>query len=129
MPHPFGQNHSYEGHSDEEEGSSQPSQSTVRQIPRPRFEHSDEESEDGQTPKGKGKGRERGSDEEFEVILTEFSSQTEPRTPPRRMKPDPYAEWSPAKRNVMLLMHSRTPGVGVNVRRSLGEGMSKLEVR
>lgn len=132
--HPFARNHSFEGHLDREEGPS--SQSTQRPDPR---RPDDEESEDGWTPKGKSKSRRRdyvvpesptpGSDPELEDLRSEFSSDILPFTPPRKLKPDPYAGWSPAKRKIMVLFGSKTPGEEVNVRRSMGEGTPKLEMR
>jgi len=128
----FARNHSYEGHSDREQGSS--SQSTQR----PEVQTSDEEEEDGRTPRGKFKLRRRddnvseprkkGSDDELDSIRSEFSSQVVPSTPPR-LKPDPYSGWSPAKRGIMVFIRSKTLGEEVNVKRSLGEGMSKMEMR
>ena len=132
----FARNHSFEGHAGREEGpSSQLSQSTQR----PEIRSSDEESEDGQTPRGKSKLRRRdnavpklptkSSDDELEVLRSEFSSQVVASTPPRKLKPDPYARWSPAKRNIMLSIRSKTPGEEVNVRKVLSEGMSKMEMK
>jgi len=134
--HPFARNHSYEGHLDREEGpSSQSSQSTQKPKVRP----NDEESEDGRTPRRKSKLRRRdgavprcpknSSDEELEVLRSEFSSQIAPSTPSRNLKPDPYAGWSPAKRNVMVFVQSKPAGEEVNVRRAMVEGTSKLEMR
>jgi len=131
---PFATNHSYEGHSDHgEDSSSQSSQSTVRPMTRP-----DNEGESRRTPKGKAKQRrmddavpespKMGSDEELEDLRSEFS-QTLPYTPPRKLKRDPYTGWSPAKRNIMVFIRSKTPGEEVNVKRALGEGASKLEIR
>lgn len=129
---PFGRNHSYEGHSDREEGPS--SQSTQR----PKVQSSDEEDEEGRTPGGKCRlSRRNGSvpnsakkesDDELDFLRSEFSSQTIPSTPPR-LKPDPYSSWSPAKRKIMVFVRSRTPGEELNIKRSLGEGMSKMEMR
>jgi len=135
--HPLARNHSFEGHLDREEGpSSQLSQSTQR----PNARSDDEESEGGQTPcKGKSKSRRRddavlespmlGSDRELDDLRSEFSSDILPFTPPRKLKPDPYAGWSPAKRKIMVLFGSKTPGEEVNVRRAMGEGTPKLEMR
>jgi len=136
--HPLAKNHSYEGHSDRGEGpSSQSSQSTQK----PKVQSSDEESEDGRTPKAKGKSRQRkrddtvpkpskrGSDEELEVLRSEFSSQIVLSPPPRKLKPDPYAGWSPTKRNIMVFMRSKPPGEEVNIKRVPAEGTSKLEMR
>ena len=133
--HPFANNHSYEGHSDHEEGSSQSSQSTVRPATRP----GEEEGDNRQTPKGKSvqRGRddavpespERDSDKELEDLRSELSSQIEPFTPPRKLKPDPYTGWSPAKRNIMVFIRSKTPGEEVNVNMALSEGTTKLEMR
>ena len=129
---PFIVNHSYEGHSDYGEDSSQSSQPTVRLMARP------EEDESRWTSKGKARQRsmddavpespKMGSDEELEDLRSEFS-QTVPYTPPRKLKPDPYTGWSPAKRNIMVFIRSKTPGEEVNVKRALGEGTSKLEMR
>ena len=135
-PTPFARNHSYEGHSHREEGpSSQSSQSTQK----PEVQSDDEESGDGRTPRRKSKLRRRGdavprcpkgrSDEELEVLRSEFSSQIAPSTPPRNLKPDPYAGWSPAKRNIMVFVQSKPLGEEVNVKRAMTEGMSKLEMR
>ena len=132
---PFATNHSYEGHSDHGEDSSlQSSQSTVKPIRRP-----DDEGENRQTPRGKAMQRstedaifespEKESDDELEDLRSEFSSQPAPYTPPRQLKPDPYTGWSPAKRNIMVFIRSKTPGEEVNVKRALGEGVSKLEMR
>jgi hypothetical protein len=134
--HPLAKNHSFEGHSNCEEGSSsQSSQSTQK----PDVRSSDEESKDGLTPRGKSKSRRMddsvpesstlGLDDELEDLRSEFSSQILPFTPPRKLKPDPYAEWSPAKRKVMVLFGSKTPGEEVEVKRVLGGGTPKLEVR
>lgn len=132
--HLLAKNHSYEGHSGHGEGSSQSSQS-VQRLKDP----SSDEDEDGQTPRGKSKrGRkgdtvpkslEKGSDEELDGLRSEFSSQIAPFTPPRKLKPDPYATWSPTKRTIMVLVRSKTPGEEVNVKRALGEGITKLEMR
>lgn len=131
-PAPYARNHSFEGHSDRDEG---PSQSTQNSKVR----SSDEESDNERTPKGKSKLRRKddgvprspkeGSDEELQVLRSEFSSQIIPSTPPRYLKPDPYTGWSPAKRNVMVFIHSKAPGEEVDVKRALGEGMSKVEMR
>ena len=125
----FARNHSYEGHSDHGEGSSsQSSQSTVKPMAQ-----SSDEGESRRTPKGKSKQRSMVDavleDEELEDLRSEFSSQTMPYTPPRKLKPDPYTGWSPAKRNIMVVIRSKTPGEDVNVKRALGEGVSKLEMR
>jgi len=132
--HPFAKNHSYEGHSDRGEGSSsQSSQSTVKLKGR-----SDDEGENRQTPKGKFKQRSRddavpdspgkGLDKELEALRSELS-EIVTSTPPRKLKPDPYGGWSPAKRNIMVFIRSKTPGEEVNVKRAPGEGTSKLEIR
>lgn len=134
---PFAKNHSYEGHSDRGEGSSS-------QLPRstqePDVLSSDEGSGDGRTPRRKFKGRrgvdvvlarspQKGSDEELEDIRSELSSQIVRCTPPRELRPDPYTGWSSAKRDIMILLGSKIPGEEVNLKRSLGEGRSKLEFR
>ena len=130
---PFARNHSFEGHSDREEGpSSQLSQSTQR----PNVRSSDDEDEDGRTPRWKLRRREdvvpespsKGPDDELEALRSEMSSQVLPYTSPRRLKPDPYTEWSPAKRKIMVVLQSKTPGAEVN-KKALGEGMTKLEMR
>jgi len=131
---PFTTNHSYEGHSDHGEGSSQSSQSTVRPTVRP-----DGEGENRRAPRGDSGRRgmddavpespQEDSDEELEGLRSEFSSQTIPYTPPRKLKQDPYTGWSPAKRNIMVFIRSKTPGEEVDVRRALGEGASKPEMR
>ena len=128
---PLGRNHSYEGHSDNEEGpSSQSSQSTQR----PGVQPSDEEDGEGRTPRKKSNARNgdripefpnKGSDDELDALRLEISSQT---TPPR-LKPDPYAGWSPTKRKIMVLLRSKTPGEAVDIKRSIGEGISKIEMR
>lgn len=131
----FARNHSFEGHSDREEGpSSQLSQSTQR----PNVWSSDEE--DGRAPRGKSKLQRKeeedvvlksptkGPDDELEALRSEMTSQILPYTPPRRLKPDPYTEWSPAKRKIMVVLQSKTPGAEVN-KKALGEGMTKLEMR
>lgn len=129
---PLARNHSYEGHSEGEEGpSSQLSQATERPIVR-----SGGEDEDGRTPRGKSKARNRDdsipktpkkdSDDELDALRSEFSPRDIPPTPPK-LKPDPYSDWSPAKRKIMLHMRSKAPGEDVDVKRSLGEGMSKLD--
>ena len=126
---PFAGNHSYEGHSDLEEGPS--SQSTQR----PKVRSGDKEDEDGRTPRGGSKlpGRnekspKQDSDDELDLLRSEFSSQTIPFTPPK-LKPDPYSDWSPAKRKIMVLIRSKSHGEEVNIKRSLGEGISKIEMR
>ena len=132
---PLARNHSFEGHSDREEGpSSQLSQSTQR----PNVRSSDEEGEDGRTPRRKSKLRskddvvpeslKKGSDDELETLRSEISSQVLTHTPPRKLKPDPYAGWSPAKRKIMVILQSKNPGVEVN-KKVLGEDMTKLERR
>ena len=134
--HPFAKNHSFEGHLGREEGSSaQSSQSTQK----PNIRSSEEEGEDVRTRKGKYKSQRRGdavpgsptpdSDDELEGLLSELSPQILPFTPPRKLKPDPYAEWSPAKRKIMVLFGTKTLGEEVNVKRALGEGTPKLEMR
>ena len=134
--HPFAGNHSFEGHLGHEEGSSaQSSQSTQK----PNNRSSEEETEDVRTPKGKYRSQRRGdavpesptldSDDELEELLSEFSSQILPFTPPRKLKPDPYAEWSPAKRKIMVLFGTKTSGEKVDVKRALGEGTPKSEMR
>jgi len=134
--HPFVMNHSYEGHSDHgEDPSSQSSQSTVKPTARPNGEG----GENGRTPEGESVQRsmvdavpespQKGPDEELEDLRSEFSSQPEPFTPPRKLKPDPYTGWSPAKRNIMVFIRSKTPGEEVNVKRALAEGTPKLEMR
>ena len=125
----------HEDHPDRGEGpSTQSSQSTQKQKIR-----SNDEEEDGRTPRGKSKqwrkddaapkSPEKGSDKELEVLRTEFSPQIIPRTPPRELRPDPYTGWSPTKRNIMVFIRSKTPGEEVNLKRALGEGTSKLEMR
>lgn len=134
-PSPVGlltSNHSYEGHSDHEVDP--PSQSTVR----PRPQSGDEENRDERTPRRKSKLHRRDSstpespvnesDEELDALRSELSSQIIPSTP-QKLKPDPFSGWSPAKRKIMILMGSKTPGEEVDVKRSLSEGMSKLEIR
>lgn len=129
---PFARNRSHEGHSDHEEGPS--SQSTQRPKARP----SDEEGEDERTPRRRSKlpkrdnnvskSPKKSSDDELDFLRSEFSSQIIPSTPPK-LKPDPYSGWSPAKRKIMVFVRSKTPGEEVNIKRSLGEGMSKMEMR
>jgi hypothetical protein len=68
------------------------------------------------------------SDDELDVLRSELSSQIAPTTP-QRLRPDPYSGWSPAKRKIMVFIRSKTPGEEVNVKRSLGDGMSKMEIR
>jgi len=132
---PFATNHSFEGHLDHgEDPSSQSSQSTVKPMAR-----AGDEDESRWTPKGKSKQRgtddavpespRKDSDEELEDLRSKFFSQSALYTPPRKLKPDPYTGWSPAKRNIMVFIRSRTPGEEVNVKRALGEGASKLEMR
>jgi len=134
--HPLARNHSHEGHSDREEGpSSQPSELTERPVIR-----SDDEGDvDGKTPKGKSKSRRRDdsvpnspkmdSDEELDILRSELSSShITPPTPPT-LRPDPYSGWSPAKRKIMVFIRSKNPGEEVNVRRSLGGEMSRVELR
>ncbi|KAF9792092.1 hypothetical protein BJ322DRAFT_12066 [Thelephora terrestris] len=131
----FARNHSYEGHSDREEGSSSQSSQTTQ---RPDVRSEDEEGEDGRTPRRKSKSRARDesvpstpkmdSDDELDVLRSELSSQIAPTTP-QRLRPDPYSGWSPAKRKIMVFIRSKTPGEEVNVKRSLGDGMSKMEIR
>lgn len=134
--HPLARNHSHEGHSDREEGpSSQPSQLTAR----PGIRSDDEGSVDGKTPKGKSKSCRRDdsvpnspkmdSDDELDLLRSELSSShITPPTPPR-LKPDPYADWSPAKRKIMVFIRSKNPGEEVNVRKSLGGEMPRVEIR
>ena len=140
-PTPMGllaRNHSFEGHLDRGEGPS--SQSSSQSTQKPNVRSSDEEeSEDGRTPRGESKSRRRddvvpesptlGLDDELEELRSEFSSQVLPLTPPRKLRPDPYAGWSPAKRKIMVLFGSKTSGEEVNVRRAMGEGTPKLEMR
>ena len=137
---PFARNRSYEGHSDREEGPS--SQSTQR--PNVRFSDDDDDDVvvvgDGRTPRGRSKLPKRGDsgskspkkssdDEELEFLRSELSSsQIIPSTPPR-LKPDPYSGWSPAKRKIMIFVRSKTPGEELNIKRNMGEGMSKIEMR
>ena len=129
--HPFARNHSFEGHLDREEGPSfQSSQSTQR----PNVRSSDDEREDVRTPKGKSKLQSRddvvleSSDDELEDLRSEFLPRDLPFSPPRKLKPDPYAGWSPTKRNIMVVIRSKTPGEEVNIKRALGEGVPKLEM-
>lgn len=134
--HPLAKNHSYEGHLDRGDGSSLQSPQSIQ---KPKVGSSDEEEEDGRTPRRKSKRRaqddavaespEKGSDEELDVLRSEFSSQVVPHTPPRELRPDPYAGWSPTKRNLMVFIRSKTPGEEVNLKRALGEGTPKLEMR
>lgn len=125
----FARNHSYEGHSDREEGPS--SQSTQR----PGVQSTDEEDEDGWTSiwgrrkdDNDSKSPKKGSDDELDLLRSEISSQITPFTPPK-LKPDPYSGWSPAKRKILVFVRSKTPGEEVNIKRSLSEGMSKMEMR
>lgn len=128
---PFAKNHSYEDHSDRGEGPS--SQSTQR----PEVLSSDED-EERRTPMRRFKSRQgddsdskspqRYSDEELDFLRSEISSQTTPSSRPK-LKPDPYSGWSPAKRKIMVFVESKTTGEEINIKRSLGEGMSKIEMR
>ena len=132
---PLGKNHSFEGHLEQEGGSSsQSSEAAQRPAVQPNIEGSD----DGETPRRKSQSRTganpapesptQGSDDELETLRGEFLAANLPTSPPRRLKPDPYAGWSPAKRRVMVSFGSKAPGEEVN-KRVLGEGISKLEMR
>lgn len=130
---PLGRNHSYEGHSDSEGGpSSQSSQSTQR----PRVQPSDED-EDKRTPRkrpnvrngdGIPESANKGSDDELDALRLEIQTTLSVSTPPR-LRPDPYAGWSPTKRKIMVLLQSRTPGEVVDIKRSIGEGVPRIEMR
>lgn len=129
---PLARNHSFEGHLENEGGTS--SEVTQRPVVQPNTEG----GEDGQTPKGKSPARTRdnpapesptpGSDDELERLRGEFLPADLPTSPPRTLKPDPYAGWRPAKRKIMVFLGSKAVGEEVN-KRVLGEGMSKLEMR
>ena len=132
---PLAKNHSFEGHLEQEAGpSSQSSEATQRPVVQPSVEG----SEDGQTPRGKSQSRTRadpapesstqGSDDELETLRGEFLARNSPTSPPRMLKPDPYAGWSPAKRKVMVSFGSKAPGEEIH-KRILGEGITKLEMR
>ena len=68
------------------------------------------------------------SDDELEVPCCKLSSRVMASTLPQKSKLDSYPRWSPAKRNTMLSIRSKTPGE-VNVRKVLSEGMSKIEMK